>query len=96
MLCSFESRNSRSSSQGSSRKSEDRLTEAEEADGEDADSQEEVSIFEDDFHQKVIASPSFIKGRRKLRISLKNTDHSSSLESRQKIQSASVRFVDKL
>ena len=60
----------------SSRKSDDRLTEEEEADGEDAtESQEEASIFEDEFHQKVIASPCFtpFKGRRKLRISLENT-----------------------
>ena len=81
---SVESRNSRSSSQGSSRKSEDRLTEAEEADGEDADSQEDVSIFEDDFHQKVFAkSPISFKGRcnSKLRISLKNTvDQPSSVD----------------
>ena len=79
LFFSVESKTSRSSSQGSStgRKSEDRLTEAEEADGEDADSPEDVSIFEDDFHQKVFAkSPISFKGRRsnsKLRISLKNT-----------------------
>ena len=87
LFSSVESKTSRSSSQGSStgRKSEDRLTEAEEADGEDADSQEDVSIFEDDFHQKVFAkSPISFKGRRsnsKLRISLKNTvDRPSSVD----------------
>ena len=78
----------KSSSQGSSRKSEDRLTEAEEADGEDADSPEDVSIFEDDFHQKVFAkSPITFKGRRnsKLRISLKNTvDQPSSVDNHPK------------